>query len=557
MKKTILITICFAMAIFGGCQNVFTGIENNPADGEEALPDGYGALRVSFTRGTARTAMPDKALDDFELEFFFKDSSSQDVEARQDGNNTFILPEGEYTLVVKAWNKTTQAKTELVAEGSASGITITAGKTNKNDTVITLHPVVSEGGSGTLTFKIIHTNMGHADFNPGAFTLNPVFGDEPPINVLRLPEFPDNEEIKINQSYTVKVPAGYYLLSMTLVKTETKAVNNNQTVSVSSLANKSEVAYIYQNLVTEKNYDFTNISFIENIVTNTLDYYEGETSIPGSIRYAITIASQLTAKTTIRVMLPQGSEIKLKDGLFFSARAEILIEGNGIILSKSAEPWGNINKRLMTIGRNEVFAPEPKVTISRFHFKDSDSGAVDNMGNISLESCIFSNNVTTDSGGAIQNTDGTLEIKACTFYNNHADNSGGAIYNYGSETIKLTGNLFFGNTAPEWPLIFDNSPPGRIDSNGYNAVDVEVEDDDYDDIFNFDDDRDDRDIRISSTDLPFSPKTFRLFSDSKAATPFASLPDDYPKKDFYGEPLKTLVFAGAVQQEPSPARQER
>jgi Chlamydia polymorphic membrane protein (Chlamydia_PMP). len=543
MKKTILITICLAIAILGGCQNTFIGTAYSPGGKGEALPDGYGALRVSFARGTARTAMPDAALKDFDLEFLFKDSANHDVTAQQGENNTFILPEGVYTLVVKAWNKAAPARSKLVAEGSASGITITAGKTNENETVIALHPIVSEGGSGTLTFKIIHTNMGHADFDLGAFTLNPVFGDEPPIDVIRLPEFPDNEKININQPYTVKVPAGYYLLSMTLVKTE-EALINGQTSILSTLASQSEVLHIYQNLVTEKNYNFTDISFIENIVTNTHDYYvQGDKEVPGSLRYAIGIASQLTAKTTIRVMLPQGSEIKLKDDLVFSARSDLFIEGNGIILSKSAEPWGNMDyKRLMTVERNGSFTPQPKVTISRFHFRDSDFGAVDNKGNLSLESCIFSNNATTGSGGAIQNTDGTLEVKGCTFYNNHADISGGAIYNYGSETIELTGNLFFGNTAPEWPLIFIYGS-GNIDSKGYNAVDVE--NNDYNDIFYFDDGRD---IRINSTDLPFSPKTFRLFSDSGA--PFASLPDDYPKKDFYGETIKAPIFAGAVQKEP-------
>jgi len=67
------------------------------------MPDGYGALRVSFARGTARTAMPEKGLDDFDLEFHFTDSSNKDVEDTQQGDNyTFILPEGTYTLLVQA-----------------------------------------------------------------------------------------------------------------------------------------------------------------------------------------------------------------------------------------------------------------------------------------------------------------------------------------------------------------------------------------------------------------------------------------------------------------------
>jgi len=165
----------------------------------------------------------------------------------------------------------------LVAEGSASGITIKAGETNE-DTVITLHPKESEDGTGTLSFTLNTDPNPLAGFELGAFTLSPVFGDELPIDVLGLPELADVEKIKMDISYSVDVPAGYYLLSMTLVRTLDDK---------STLANKSEVVHIFRNQVTDYEYCFPASNFIENIVTNTLDSYRQDEKIPGSLRYAI------------------------------------------------------------------------------------------------------------------------------------------------------------------------------------------------------------------------------------------------------------------------------
>ena len=54
-----------------------------------------------------------------------------------------------------------------------------------------------------------------------------------------------------------------------------------------------------------------------------------------------------------------------------------------------------------------------------------------------------------------------ISIKGCTFYGNSSAYMNGAI-NGGA----LEGNLFYGNTAPSWPVSRDSF------SNGYNVVDV-------------------------------------------------------------------------------------
>jgi predicted outer membrane repeat protein len=535
MKKIILLTICFAIAILGGCQNILT---EKPNSSGKALPDGYGALKVSLSGGTARTAMPGIVLKNFELEFSFNGEKKQ-FAAPDDGKTySFILKTGTYSLVVKAW-EIGEIKTEenIVAEGTAD-IKIEPGKTINN--VVALRPKESEKGVGSMTFTLNHDNNG---ITIAAFTLNPIFSDNPLID-LREWLSPDGSPFNQSMPITVKisnVPAGYYLLSMTLQKTDATVTN--------AFAGKSEVVHIYRGRDTPVKFDFTNVTFLENIVTNTLDNYEdGDgASIPGSLRYAVEKASGLGVKTIIKVMLPAGSEIKLKRVLDVNPSIGIVIEGNGITLTKSAEPWEGGPDRLMTTSS--------KVTISRVHFKDSPGGAIKNDGELNLESCIFSGNRAYDdgysgsggsggSGGAIYN-DGTLEIKGCTFYDNHAYESypGGAIYNsWNQATVNLTGNLFFGNTAYYDNVISNNNVTDAITSGGYNVLYL----DDTNDSFPLEE----KDAAIPAPlQPPFSPKTFKLFKGSETLKrPFNLEPEKYLIKDFYGNDIKAPIYAGAVQE---------
>jgi len=201
-------------------------------------------------------------------------------------------------------------------------------------------------------------------------------------------------------------------------------------------------------------------------VTDNLDYFDEDELIPGSLRYALEDIHSYKENITIMVMLPPGSEIKLKDGLAFSAQANLTIEGNGVTLSKIDEPGGPNSQRLMTIEKNKD--DETKVTIRRIHFKGSNGGAISNNGNLNLESCIFSKNTVSESGGAIYNGE-FLDVKGCTFYKNTAD-QGGTIWNEG-EKMELTGNLFYENNADSFPVI-GTGRNSMNESNGYNVVDV-------------------------------------------------------------------------------------
>jgi hypothetical protein len=175
--------------------------------------------------------------------------------------------------------------------------------------------------------------------------------------------------------------------------------------------------------------------------------------------------------------------------------------------------------------------------------------ALNNAGNLTLESCIFSGNRTTSSGadgGAIYST-GNLTVKGCTFYNNStAGNRGGAIeFSNGSGTLSLTGNLFYGNTAASsWPVVY--RPAGTVISGGYNVVDVALgtgtNQAGWDAATGANADK--TIVAVS----PLFPATFELLQGSSAANVIGARIEAYPKVDFYGVSIPTAnAAAGAVQ----------
>jgi hypothetical protein len=182
----------------------------------------------------------------------------------------------------------------------------------------------------------------------------------------------------------------------------------------------------------------------------------------GSLPYAITNALD---GDTIVIQSGVGT-ITLTAAM--SLTKSVTIEGNGVTVS------GNNAVKILTIGSSSV---NPTVTIRGVRFDQGRAndyaGGIRNYGITTLESCIFSNNsVSSSSGqaGAIQN-DKTLTVTGCTFYNNSVpDNTygGAAIYQESSAVLTITGNLFYGNTHNNYPVIKN---AGTVTSGGYNVVD--------------------------------------------------------------------------------------
>jgi hypothetical protein len=266
---------------------------------------------------------------------------------------------------------------------------------------------------------------------------------------------------------------------------------------------------------------------IVHAVTNSND------NGPGSLSEALTLAED-------------GDYVSIQQGLTISLTAtlppitkSITIEGNGATLTQNGMAESNTSQLL---GINSSSAV---VRISRLHFKGgraSDyAAAINNTGTLTLESCVFSDNRTSSImawGGAIYTT-GNTTISSCTFYGNVAGTTrgiGGAIYT-GGGTLTLTGNIFWGNTASSYPVVY-----GAATSKGYNISD--------------------RPIGTGSTDSGWAlatgdaqssslflyPADFKPFNPGAAYQAVIARPGDYPPLDFYGVSIPSSgAMAGAVQ----------
>jgi uncharacterized protein YjdB len=208
----------------------------------------------------------------------------------------------------------------------------------------------------------------------------------------------------------------------------------------------------------------------------------------------------------------------------------LTIEGNGVKIS------GNNSYRILYIANGGY-----TVNISRVHFtngyiNDGGGAIVNTGGNLTLQSCIFSNNNvgTSNYGGAVisHSTGAVLTVKGCTFYSNSA-HYGGAIVVY-TGTATLTGNLFYGNTGSSGNTVYRSS---ATVTSSYNVYDNSS----YNFTFNGTGDK-------SISSVPFSTTTFIPTASSGALNVLpVTLSAGYPAEDFYGRIISGNGAAGAVQ----------
>jgi hypothetical protein len=218
----------------------------------------------------------------------------------------------------------------------------------------------------------------------------------------------------------------------------------------------------------------------------------------------------------------------------------MVIEGNSVTITRAESMAVNANSQVMYINITGAL-----VTISRVWFKDgwaTDNGGAINIniyaGTVALESCIFSGNRNSSTlfyGGAIYKAGpGTLNISGCTFYKNSNGTGGGAI---SASSLNLTGNLFYGNTATQYPVISGNSAT----SLGWNVADVAIGAGPVQSGFAAA--TGDKTVSVPVV----SPVNLKLPSGSEAANVITTLPEGYPLTDFYGNNIEDGAAAGAVQ----------
>jgi hypothetical protein len=256
---------------------------------------------------------------------------------------------------------------------------------------------------------------------------------------------------------------------------------------------------------------------------------------------AATLATALTsALDGDYIRFPAGGTITLT-GILPQITKSLIIEGNGATLTQSHSTV-NTTSQLLYINSTTV-----DVRISRLHFKGgraTDNGAaINNKGKLTLESCIFSDNQTTNSagyGGALYSSGSTADVKiyGCTFAGNVAGTTsgngrGGAVYR-NSGTLTLTGNLFWGNTANSYSVAYGAA------SGGYNVSDKDSGAANSGWTFTTGD--------AQALYQPLNLSNFRPLSSGEAYRIIGARPEGYPTVDFNGDPIPgSNAMAGAVQ----------
>jgi hypothetical protein len=295
----------------------------------------------------------------------------------------------------------------------------------------------------------------------------------------------------------------------------------------------------------------TQVQVIFSLDVNVFTDNSGAVSTPGTLRWALTLAQKDDIITFSGVKAGE-TTIELAEVLP-KIKNNLTIEGSGITLTPSGS-WTASNPSPLL---NIECTLDATVTIRRVHFKNGRAtgygGAIRTAEPLTLESCIFSGNQNTftnaaGSGGAINAANvvsKNLTIRGCTFYNNQSgagtNGVGGAMYLGNNAFLTLTGNLFYGNSAPTYPVIRHNTTSPVVDAS-FNVVDVS--------------------FGTSTTScgwaggtgdtletgMPVSSASFRILYGSGAANKLpAVLPADYPATDFYGDPVRGGGAAGAVQ----------
>jgi predicted outer membrane repeat protein len=261
---------------------------------------------------------------------------------------------------------------------------------------------------------------------------------------------------------------------------------------------------------------------------------------PGSLR-----ESMAKAEIGDTIVLTAGQTITLTNSL--EINKNIIIEGNGATLTQRG--ISSTGGGLFSITSSAT------VSIRRLHFTGgratSNGGAVYNQGNLTLESCIFSDNInttnsTTNGGGAVytNGTNAVLTVKGCTFYGNSTGGYGGAILK-SNGSISLTGNVFWGNTAASYPVVRVGTG-SAVATGGFNVSDKGGGTGTTQSGWTFRAVSGEQDKNVSS--LPFSFAGFRPITGFGLEGVIGTKPTGYPETDFYDDPIPASgAAAGAVQ----------
>jgi hypothetical protein len=492
--KFFILASILLLLVFSGCQDQLEQSGSRPIP-KASIGKGFFKFdlgKVAIGRTILPATPESKDFVVFELEFLSGGEVVKKVDHNpSDPSEPITLDVGIYELHVTAYLDT--VKTKPAAWGSKTGIEIKNGETTS--TSIELAAITNKG-QGTFNWTISYPTTRAIS---GSMKITPIVGTSGTVQTKALA----NETTD-----SLNLGSGYYRVVFTLR-------DNASDEGVE----RWEILHIYQNMESVFTWDVEDSQFH----SYTTRVSNGNDSGAGSLRQAI---SEVLSDGTI-VVDDSVKTIQLTTGLDIYTKSFVL-EGNSVNIQASSLSSGYV-----------ISIYEAVVTIRRVHFSNTQTSIINNIsGNLSLESCVFSDNnsnytiITSQPGG-------TTNIKGSTFYKNSVSYYGGVIYSYPSTPLTLVGNLFFENTATNNSMI---ALSNNVISNGYNVVDVPLGTGTGQSGWvkhNTD--------KVTS-DLPITSKTFKPISGRGAQNVITTRPAGYPTEDFYGNPIpSSSAAAGAVQ----------
>jgi hypothetical protein len=483
------------LLVFAGCQSPFEQPDFKPIP-RVSVGKGYFKFDLGeITLGrTILPATPNKS--DFQLfmlEFFSNGERDKAEWVTASSSTPITLDVGVYELHVTAYLGT--GKEKPAAWGSKTNIVINEGETTSASVELA---AITNAGQGTFEWTI--------NFPPSTSTAS--------MEITPLASGTKQTRTLTNGvTDSLDLNAGYYRVVFTL---RDNAANTG--------AERWEILHIYQNLKSAFACSFTANQFQSYtgiwVTTGT-----GTSSTSGSLPWAI---NNVLSGGTI-IVDSSVKTIQLTSQLQIAGTKNFVLEGNGVKIL--APTMTSPSFPVLYIISGAV------VTIRRVHFDNIQVIVIWNKGNVSFESCVFSNNKSTIE--TIILNEGTMSIKGSTFYKN-SGSYGGAI-SMDAGTVTLTGNLFYGNTSDDnFPIVYPYYGPAT--SGGYNVVDIPLGTNDGQSGWT----GKTGDKVVSN--LLIAPASFKLLSGSGAHNVIASRPNGYPTVDFYGNPIpQNNAAAGAVQ----------
>jgi len=451
MKKVYgFFVFCFIMMlVLVGCSNGF----DDTSEYDSTIPDGFGALRVSFSQGTARTAMPDVIEASFHhIEYIFtKTGEAPTIITPLDG--LFYLQPGSYKLAVKAYMGANEDT--LAAQGSSNTFTVVSGSSNSIN--VTMQPIVSEG-VGKFEFSMRYPSGVTVE----TYSLSRIAGADI-YNLMNNSSTTGSGTV--TRSGTISnIPSGYYLLEVRLVNSD------------GAYTGKIDVVHIYQNMVTKINledYTFVVNDFISIgnsfLVTNTNEWNSALLSIRngGSNKnYIINVSGNIAVPGSKDVSTSFGSVNNITvtlcgDGkLYLNSQGSIIwlgysqtliIDSNNLTLEglkkgQNGSSQDNNNSSVLHIGiLGTLELKNGTITGNK-----GGEGGVVNLGTFTMSGGVISGNWTDYDGGGVYSVRSFI-MKGGEISGNKANHYGGGVCISMGSAFIMEGGKIIGNLAAGGP----------------------------------------------------------------------------------------------------------